>query len=152
MGDFYSLWGYIHPYTYRGASKWRAHISHLLSRRKPPQNRATMTHTTSLSNLLQWAAQFIAMLLEVLFFPSVFEEGQTQKALTFGRAKASTLISSTMKTSDQCAETSVANHLPTKDCRTIAWAIAADISRLLWQQVLPRELAWCSSPEWVRRK
>ena len=111
-----------------------------------------MTHTTSLSNLLQWAAQFIAMLLEVLFFPSVFEEGQTQKALTFGRAKASTLISSTMKTSDQCAETSVANHLPTKDCRTIAWAIAADISQLLWQQVVPRELAWCSSPEWVRRK
>ena len=111
-----------------------------------------MTLTTSLSNLLQWAAQFIAILLEVLFSPSVFEEGQTQKALTFGTAKASTLNPTTMKTSDQCAETSDANHLPTKACRTIAWAIAADISRLLWQQVLPRELAWWSSPEWVRRQ
>ena len=92
------------------------------------------------------------MLLKVLFSPSVFEEGQTQKALTFGTAKASTLNPTTMKTSDQCAETSDANHLPTKGCRTIAWAIAADISRLLWQQVLPRELAWWSSPEWVRRQ
>ena len=149
---FFPLWGHIHPYTYRGASKWRTHISHFLSRRKPPQNRATMTHTTSLSNLLQWAAQLIAMLLEILFLLSVIGEGQTQKALTFGRAKASTLNPTTMKTSDQCAETSDANHLPTKGCRTIAWAIAADISQLLWQQVLPREQVWWSSPEWVRRQ
>lgn len=111
-----------------------------------------MTLTTFLSNLSLWAVQLIAMLLEVLFSPSVFEEGQTQKALTFGTAKASTLNPTTMKTSDQCAETSDANHLPTKGCRTIAWAIAADISRLLWQQVLPREQAWWSSPEWVRRQ
>ena len=152
FGDFYSLWGYIHPYTYRGALKLRTHISHFLSRRKPPQNRVTMTLTTFLSNLSLWAVQLIAMLLEVLFSPSVFEERQTQKALTFGTAKASTLISSTMKTSDQCVETSVANHLPTKDCRTTAWAIAADISQLLWQQVPPKELAWWSSPEWVRRQ
>ena len=82
-----------------------------------------MKPTTFLSNLSLWAVQLIAMLLEVLFSPSVFEEGQTQKALTFGTVKASTLISSTMKTSDQCVETSVANHLPTKDCRTTAWAM-----------------------------
>ena len=106
-----------------------------------------MKPTTFLSNLSLWAVQLIAMLLEVLFSPSVFEEGQTQKALTFGIAKASTLISSTMKTSDQCVETSVANHLPPKDCRTTAWAIAADISLLLWQQVPPKELAWWSSAE-----
>lgn len=111
-----------------------------------------MKPTTFLSNLSLWAVQLIAMLLEVLFSPSVFEEGQTQKALTFGRAKASTLNPTMMKTSDQCAETSDANHLLTKGCRTIAWAIAADISRLLRQQVLPREQAWWSSPEWVRRQ
>ncbi len=113
-------------------------FSHFHSRRKPPQNRTTMTVTTFLSNLSLWAVQLIAMLLKVLFSPSVIGEGQTQKTLTFGRAKASTLNPTTMKTSDQCAETSVANHLPTKGCQTIAWAIAADISRLLRQQVLPR--------------
>ena len=156
--NFFTFWRFLlslglhPPISYRGASKWRAHISHFLSRRKPPKNRVTMKPTTFLSNLSLWAVQLIAMLLEVLFSPSVFEEGQTQKALTFGTAKASTLISSTMKTSDQCVETSVANHLPPKDCRTTAWAIAADISQLLWQQVPPKELAWWSSPEWVRRK
>ena len=111
-----------------------------------------MTLATFLSNLSLWAVQLIAMLLEVLFSLSVIGEGQTQKALTFGRAKASTLNPTTMKTSDQCAETSVANYLPTKDFRTTAWAIAADISQLLWQQEPPRELAWWSSPEWVRRQ
>ena len=64
-----------------------------------------MTHTTYLSNLSLWAVQLIAMLLEILFSPSIFEEGQTQKALTFGRAKANTLNPTMMKTSDQCAET-----------------------------------------------